>query len=87
MNRKMKKLILLITIITFASSVNAYDFEVGGFYYNILSLSELTAEVTCSGEEDEYNNNTATYSGDIVIPKHCYMHHRSPILDSIVCTG
>lgn len=69
MNRKMKKLILLITIITFASSVKAYDFEVGGFYYNILSLSELTAEVTCSGEEDEYNNNTATYSGDIVIPK------------------
>lgn len=46
----------------------AYDFESNGFYYNIISLSDLTAELTCSGAEDEYNE-TATYSGDITIPQ------------------
>ena len=47
----------------------AYDFESNGFYYNIISLSDLTAELTCSGAEDEYENETATYSGDITIPQ------------------
>ncbi len=40
-------------------TANAYDFEVDGIYYNILSSSDLTVEVT-SG-----NNR---YSGEIVIP-------------------
>lgn len=47
----------------------AYDFESDGFYYNIISLSDLTAELTCSRAEDEYENETATYSGDITIPQ------------------
>lgn len=47
----------------------AYDFESNGFYYNIISLSDLTAELTCSGVEDADDNETATYCGDITIPQ------------------
>ena len=50
-------------------AASAYDFQDGAFYYNILSLSDLTVQVTCSDVEDGYNNHTATYSGDITIPK------------------
>lgn len=50
-------------------SASAYDFEHNGFYYNILSLADLTAELTCQGEESEWENTVATYSGDITIPK------------------
>ena len=50
-------------------AASAYDFQDGAFYYNILSLSDLTVQVTCSDVEDEYDNHTATYSGDITIPK------------------
>lgn len=38
---------------------SAYDFEVDGIYYNVVSLSERTCAVT-SGENK--------YTGDIVIP-------------------
>lgn len=40
-------------------SASGYDFEVNGFYFNILSMTDMTVEVT-SGD--------VTYSGDIVIP-------------------
>lgn len=50
-------------------SAKAYDFENNGFYYNILSLSDLTVELTCQGTENEYSNSTASYNGDITIPK------------------
>ena len=43
----------------FATTASAYDFMKDGIYYNILSDSELTCEVT-SGSND--------YSGSIVIP-------------------
>lgn len=45
-----------------ASDVFAYDFEVDGFYYNIVSISDLSCEVTY-GESQRH-----TYSGDITIP-------------------
>lgn len=38
---------------------NAYDFEVGGIYYNIISATDLTAEVT---------NGDNKYTGDVIIP-------------------
>ena len=38
---------------------NAYDFEVDGIYYNILSSTDLTAEVT-------YGDNK--YTGNVIIP-------------------
>ena len=40
-------------------TASAYDFEVNGIYYNLVSASDLTVEVT-SG--DNY------YSGDVIIP-------------------
>lgn len=51
----------LATIATLLCSItaSAYDFEVNGIYYNIISASDLTVEVT-SG--DNY------YSGDVIIP-------------------
>lgn len=55
--------------ITYALMGNAYDFKVDDFYYNILSVNDLTVQVTCAGEENEYSDQTATYSGDVVIPK------------------
>ena len=56
-----KKAILLIVLICIVSTkTNAYDFEVNGIYYNIVSLEDLTCEVT--------RNNYALYSGDIIVP-------------------
>ena len=54
----MKKLFLVSFFALLSLCVNAYDFEVGGIYYNITGGN--TVEVT-SG--DMYN-----YKGDIVIP-------------------
>ena len=65
----MKRISFILAFTFFANLAKAYDFEVGGFYYNILSLSDRTAEVTCQGIESGDENHTATYSGDIVIPK------------------
>lgn len=51
-------MLLLISINTFA-----YDFEVDGIYYNIISLPELTCEVTY--KDTNYNS----YNGEISIPE------------------
>ncbi len=52
-----------------ASNTFAYDFEVGGIYYNVTSLENLEVEVTsyCDYQDDEYDEHK--YSGDIVIPE------------------
>ena len=50
----------------FAISVCAHDFEVNGIYYNIISATDLTVEVTYRGGTNyEYANE---YSGEIIIP-------------------
>lgn len=64
----MKKTILIIALSIISLYGKAYDFEVNGFYYNILSMSNLTVQVTCNGEENS-SNKTASYSGNITIPK------------------
>ena len=43
---KWLKLILLAVVIQTSIPASAYDFEVDGIYYNIVSLSDLTAEIT-----------------------------------------
>lgn len=63
-----KNILFAISLLT-SMAASAYDFQDGAFYYNILSLSDLTVQVTCSDVENEYGNVTATYSGDITIPK------------------
>lgn len=48
-----------------ALCANAYDFEVDGIYYNILSSTDRTVEVTY---KDLSQNRDNYYSGEIVIP-------------------
>ena len=62
-----QKLLTLIAVLSVSVSVYAYDFEVDGIYYNILSVQDKTVKVTYK----EYSNGTykSDYSGDVVIPE------------------
>jgi len=53
---------MLVAVATLLCSMtaNAYDFEVNGFYYNIISTADLTAEFTSPTGN--------TYSGNVIIP-------------------
>lgn len=55
----MKKLLFFLISILLPIIVEAYDFEANGFYFNILSMEDLTVEIT-SGDNK--------YEGDIIIP-------------------
>ena len=60
--KTIKQILLTIVVLLFSLTANAYDFEVDGIYYNIISATDFTAGV-CKvpyGSED--------YTGDIVIP-------------------
>lgn len=51
-------------------TTKTYDFEKDGCYYNVLSLSDLTVQLTCRGDETNPDNNAiATYSGDFRVPE------------------
>ena len=53
-------------LLLFATVATAHDFEVDGFYYNILPGGYGTVEVTYKGTSfNEYSNE---YTGDVVIP-------------------
>lgn len=58
-NFNLKSLATAICLL-FSLGVSAYDFTVDGMYFNIVSLEDLTCEIT-SGDEK--------YIGDIVIPE------------------
>lgn len=59
---KKTRFFLLLTVMLFAMNrVSAYDFEVDGVYYDVVSLSEFTCKVVKGDIE---------YSGDVVIPAH-----------------
>lgn len=60
------KTLLTAALLSLCASVSAYDFTVDGLYYNIVSLEDLTCEITYGDKVDEYHG---TYSGDIVIPE------------------
>lgn len=60
--KTIKQLLITIAVLLCSATTYAYDFEVDGIYYNIISATDFTAEV-CEvpyGGED--------YTGDIVIP-------------------
>ncbi len=57
--KTLKKLLMTVVVLLCSTAVNAYDFEVDGIYYNILSLEDLTVEVTSGGNK---------YSGEVIIP-------------------
>lgn len=60
MEQIIKKLImsLVLCLLTYTGTF-AYDFEVNGIYYNVVSLSDLTVAVTSGNKK---------YSGEITIP-------------------
>lgn len=60
MKRDIIKLLITVAVLLCSVTASAYDFEVDGIYYNILSASDLTAEVT-SGDNK--------YTGEIIIPE------------------
>lgn len=56
------KTLLTAVLLSLCASVSAYDFTVDGLYYNIVSLEDLTCEIT-------YNYNGDIHSGHFVIPE------------------
>ena len=57
------KLLMLTAVLSAGTNVYAYDFEVDGIYYNIISSTEKTVEVTYRNRS--YNS----YSDNVVIPE------------------
>lgn len=62
MKHLIKSLLLTVLVTLVSVSASAYDFEVDGIYYNVVSLSDLTCEVTYKDSEG------ASYTGDVKIP-------------------
>lgn len=57
----------LATALLVSAQAMAYDFEVDGIYYNVVSMDDMTAEVTWHTESgSEYSQ--SLYTGDVVIP-------------------
>ena len=67
MKNKSIKLWLLLTALFSCMTVNAYEFECSGFYYNTLGYNSLRVETTYCAM-GEYSNNYV--SGDIKIPRY-----------------
>ena len=67
----MKKILLIAMLIIVANNVKAHDFEVDGYYYNFVSIPDLTVALTYKGEYDDYywEKISPSYSGDVTIPK------------------
>ena len=55
----LKQLFVAVLALLCSVAASAYDLEVDGIYYNILSISDLTVEVTYGDKK---------YSGEVVIP-------------------
>lgn len=64
MKHFMNRTIILILLALVGSDMYAYDFQVDGIYYNIISPQKLTVEVTY--ESSSYYN---SYSGTVTIPE------------------
>lgn len=64
MKTLIKKIALACLLLLVASVASAYDFEYEGGYYNIISSTDLTCEITYK----EYLKETDTYKGYLLIP-------------------
>lgn len=71
MKRFALRMILTLLSVVGALNLHAYDFEVDGIYYNILSTTDLTVAV--APKYDKYNEtsmyNSQAYSGVVQIPE------------------
>lgn len=61
------KFIFATVLLMIGTGARAYDFTVDGMYYKVVSLSDLTCEVTDFGQ----------YSGNIVIPSKVMYNNRT----------
>ena len=79
-----KKFLVLIAVLCASIYTSAYDFEVDGIYYNVVSLQDLTCEVT-SGD--------VKYQGDVIIPSTLEYNNRKLLVTRVGqrafkdCTG
>lgn len=64
MKHSIKSLLLTVLVAFVSVSASAYDFEVDGIFYNVVSISDLTCEVTYGGDSE----NSALYTGNVKIP-------------------
>ena len=62
--------VLALAILGWLYGLNlwAYDFEVDGLYYNIISLDNLEVEAT-QGDWEDFSPDSVKYSGDYSIPE------------------
>ncbi len=65
--RTAKQLLITVAVLLCCTVASAHYFEVGGIYYNIISSSDLTVEVTYKG--NNYSSYDDEYSGAVVIPQ------------------
>ena len=70
----LRKIFLSATALLLATAVHAYDFSVDNedgvtIYYNLVSASDKTCEVTTFNSEYSWNTPRKYYSGDIRIPE------------------
>lgn len=70
----MKRICILVFLFVGIVTAKAYDFKVDGIYYNIISLSDRTVEVTHRSVQNLNqpfltSEDPSDYTGDIVIPE------------------
>ena len=65
--KTIKQLLITIAMLLCSATANAHDFEVDGIFYNIISASDLTIEVTYKG--DSFDDFSTEYSGEVIIPE------------------
>ena len=75
-----KRLFATVAVLLCCITANAHDFEVDGIYYKILSLEDLTVEVTYKG--DNYSSYDE-YTGDVIIPSTVTYKSKSLTVTSI----
>lgn len=68
MKNKIFKSLLVMACLLSSISVSAYDFEVDGFQYDVVSLSERTCRLVGSNDG---------FEGDVVIPAHVNYANRT----------
>lgn len=67
MKQSILRKLILIAVLSVGSHAFAHDLEVNGIYYDILSETDRTVEVSCKGGSCEYFLDE--YKGSVVIPK------------------
>ena len=60
-------MLITVAVLLCSVAVNAHDFEVDGIYYDIISASDLTVEVTYKGNRPSEISNE--YRGEVIIPE------------------